>query len=496
VTLSSRQELVAQAGQSDAPLAVDFDNFTIDSYGGPQDVAGSATVNSGGAALHMVGNIWKKIDLNYDVTAKTVLEFDFKSCKDGEIHGIGFDTDLSISAGRTFQVDGAQTWGIQDFHDYAATPGFKHYQIPVGQYYFGPMTYLFFVNDHDVTNATSESVFRNVRISERDPGAPPDPRVEVVVGPKLAFGNAYLGSIHGYKFHDVNGNGVDDHEPRWEGVEITMTGRDGKDNAVGPITVQTDTNGEYAFTELMPGTYTVTETPPPGTVATTPTWFAVVVQSRQELVAKAGQSGIGLDIDLDDFTIGSYGGPQDVSGAVTIEDGGETLHTAGNVWKRIDLNYNVTADTVLEFDFQSTNLGEIHGIGLDTDLSISADKTFQLYGTQIWGIQDFHDYSPVQAGYQRYQIPVGQYYTGPMSHLFFVNDHDTIKPTAESSFHNVRIREGSVDDPRVEVVVQPKLIFGNRYSTDCGDSTDQVLENDPDFVTDYYMADIDGLLKG
>jgi hypothetical protein len=359
------------------------------------------------------------------------------------------------------------------------------------------MDHLVFVNDHDVTNARPESVFANVKISEWCVGDPPDPRLEVLVGPKLAFGNAYLGSIHGYKFEDCNGNGVDDCEPRWEGVEITMTGRDGKDNPVGPVTVQTDTHGEYAFTELMPGTYTVTETPPPGTVATTPESFTVVVQSRQELVAKPGQAGIGLDVNFSDFAIGSYGFLQDVGGIVTVEDGGKTLHMVGNNWKKIDLNYNVTSDTVLEFDFMSTKLGEIHAIGFDTDTTISAGKTFQLYGTQVWGVQDFHDYAPGQAGCKHYQIPVGQYYTGRMSHLFFANDLDTFKPTAESVFRNVRIREGSVVDPRVEVVVAPMLAFGNKCCSrpDSGESTDHVLENDPDFLSQYYIADIDSALN-
>ena len=96
-----------------------------------------------------------------------------------------------------------------------------------------------------------------------------DPRIEVVQAfPTLVFGNSFLGSIHGYKFEDLNGNGLDDADPRLPGVEITLTGTDGLGNAVN-ATATTDANGEYAFSDLLPGEYTVTETPPAGSVPTT-----------------------------------------------------------------------------------------------------------------------------------------------------------------------------------------------------------------------------------
>jgi hypothetical protein len=198
-------------------------------------------------------------------------------------------------------------------------------------------------------------------------------------------------------------------------------------------------------------------------VATTPISVAGNLKSRQELVVFPGQSGIGRSgIDFDQFAIGSYGGSQDAGGSATTENSGASLHLAGNTWKKIDLVYTVTPDTILEFDFRSSTQGEIHGIGLDTDEAISANRTFQLYGTQVWGIQDYKDYGSAAPGYKHYRIPVGQYYTGPMNNLFFVNDHDVGRPNAESYFHNVKLSESSTDDPRVEVVVGPLLAFGNR----------------------------------
>ncbi|MEZ6070513.1 MAG: hypothetical protein R3C10_09630 [Pirellulales bacterium] len=54
----------------------------------------------------------------------------------------------------------------------------------------------------------------------------------------------------------------------------------------------------------------------------------------------------------------------------------------GNGWKSVDFDYNVTGNTVLEFDFRSDQLGEVHGIGFDNDNSLSPDSTFKVYGTQ------------------------------------------------------------------------------------------------------------------
>jgi hypothetical protein len=65
----------------------------------------------------------------------------------------------------------------------------------------------------------------------------------------------------------------------------------------------------------------------------------------------------------------------------------------GNRWQQIPIDYTVTANTVLEFDFSSSAQADVHGIGFDKDLQLSALFTFQLYGTQNWGAQNFHNYT-------------------------------------------------------------------------------------------------------
>ncbi|MEM8678750.1 MAG: SdrD B-like domain-containing protein, partial [Planctomycetota bacterium] len=118
---------------------------------------------------------------------------------------------------------------------------------------------------------------------------------QAVIGPDqfetvntdLAIGNAFYAAIHGYKFLDANRDGMDDGEPRLPGVTITLTGMDGLGQPVNRVT-QTDVNGLYWFTDLLPGEYTVTETPPTGSIPTTDTFAEVTLESGEVEVAQLG----------------------------------------------------------------------------------------------------------------------------------------------------------------------------------------------------------------
>jgi hypothetical protein len=72
------------------------------------------------------------------------------------------------------------------------------------------------------------------------------------------------GSISGYKWNDEDGDGVKDPGENFlGGWRIILSGPESKE-------ATTDSNGRYSFTDLPPGTYTVSEEPKPGWVQTHP----------------------------------------------------------------------------------------------------------------------------------------------------------------------------------------------------------------------------------
>lgn len=144
--------------------------------------------------------------------------------------------------------------------------------------------------------------------------------------------------------------------------------------------------------------------------------------------------------ELKSLPILTYDSAQDANPAVTIL-GARSVTIDGNGWKMIDLtSVNITADTVLEFDFSSTYEGEIHGIGFDNDTVMSGDYTFQLYGiTADWSTShQLENYDSEAPNTKHYVVNVGAYYTGAFRYLFFVGDDDAA-PLGNGTFSNIRI---------------------------------------------------------
>ncbi|MCB9302455.1 MAG: T9SS type A sorting domain-containing protein [Lewinellaceae bacterium] len=154
-----------ESNDSTTCLEIDFNDFEVVSFGGPQD-AGYAQLMNGGTVLRIGNNAWKAIALKYEVTPNTMLELEFSSSRQGEIHGIGFDENNTISSNRTFRLYGNQNWGIGDFDNYPGGGVWKKYVIPVGEYYTGRFNHLFFVADHDRYPYNGNAYFRKVKIYE------------------------------------------------------------------------------------------------------------------------------------------------------------------------------------------------------------------------------------------------------------------------------------------------------------------------------------------
>jgi hypothetical protein len=115
-----------------------------------------------------------------------------------------------------------------------------------------------------------------------------DPTVAVAVAGdsgethEVVYGNVGLGAIQACKIYDRDGDGVADaDEPGVLGWQIELTGIDVTGAVVGPIVQVTGDAGCTVFSDLLPGTYTVTELIPAsgGWVATGDTSYTVTIVS-------------------------------------------------------------------------------------------------------------------------------------------------------------------------------------------------------------------------
>ncbi|MCX2763526.1 trypsin-like peptidase domain-containing protein [Aquimarina muelleri] len=177
---------------------LDFNDYQITSFSN-QDTAGNFSIVSGGAGISMQNNTWKYITLNYTVTSNTVIEFDFSSTSQGEIHGVGFENDNSLTSSRYFRVYGTQNYGVGNFDNYSGS-GTKKYTIPVGNFYTGAMNRLVFINDND-TGSGNTSVFSNVKIYEGSCGqsATSESLVAELESVSPILGNEEEGDLAGLK---------------------------------------------------------------------------------------------------------------------------------------------------------------------------------------------------------------------------------------------------------------------------------------------------------
>jgi len=143
---------------------LDFDNYTLLSYADQDN--GTATISSGGSEIYITGNSWKAISYPLTVTPATVISFDFKSTVQGEIHEIGFDTDLALDRDQALVVYGNQGYaGTLSNPTYNGSGNWQTFTVHLGAQFTGSFNYLLFTCDDDA-NATGNSYFRDIKIWE------------------------------------------------------------------------------------------------------------------------------------------------------------------------------------------------------------------------------------------------------------------------------------------------------------------------------------------
>ncbi len=149
-------------------------------------------------------------------------------------------------------------------------------------------------------------------------------------------------------------------------------------------------------------------------------------------------------LTMDESLFVNYTESQDGTGTLVVSPDGKTVTITGNDWMAYPLATTITPETVLEVTFASSALGEIHAIALeDQTETLRTARFFQFYGSQT----DTGNLPPTQKAFYTYQppnpasyiIPIGQYYTGAVTHIVFAMDHDVSGASGESIFSDIRV---------------------------------------------------------
>jgi hypothetical protein len=466
-------------------------NYTVASYDPNQDITGTFNTSADKQEVEIQGNTWKKLDIgNYDITKNTLLKFEYQSTGLGEIQGIGFDTNNNFTvledAQNLFQLAGTQNIGLSAFKNYSIGDGWKSYSINVGDYLSGTVNSLTLVNDDDVVNPLSNGVFRNIALYDS----------EVLVNIKGTTNN-YLISSYDPK-QDITGDlnvFADETEVEIQGntwkkvhignyniTEYTMLTFEYQSTGLGEIQgIGFDTNNSFITANDGPNLFQLAGTQKVGvsdfknyTIGSG--WKSYTINVGDYLSAgsfnyltlvndddvanplsNSGfrnialyESEVAVNINgiTSNYTPTSYDPNQDITGKFNTSADKQEVEIQGNTWKKLDIgNYDITEYTMLTFEYQSTKLGEIQGIGFDTNNSfITANdgpNLFQLAGTQNVGVSDFKNYT-IGSGWKSYTINVGDYLSGSFKYLTLANDHDVANPLSNSVFRNIAIYESEV----------------------------------------------------
>lgn len=215
-------------------------------------------------------------------------------------------------------------------------------------------------------------------------------------------------------------------------------------------------------------------------------------------------------VEAVDFSAGTFSqwGPDDNQIIhTTVAAAGKSVRISAQGHVAFPFDYVITENTVMEFDYRnahdafSSDRLTVHGIGLADGNQLLPERVFQLLGDRRdWGsILDANLYPRPITGsgrvseWQHFRIPVGQYYTGPVDRIVFVQHSRDAQGTElrdpDNSYRNVRIFEA---EPDVNLQLQwsfddnPDTIEGfeaTRVYTTPGDKTIRLQASEGDFTT-------------
>ena len=229
------------------------------------------------------------------------------------------------------------------------------------------------------------------------------------VATDIDFGNAEFGpsEIHGINWNDLNGDGIQDaNEPGLEGWTIYLDDNQNGELDAGELSTVTNSNGEYSFTDLAPGTYTIAEVLEPNWQQTYPVISSgSVLDESNDTIGTAIASPLIPGIAATFRDTGSIGDNSNVSSTSDV-DFIELQLDAGDV-VTIDIDARVlgsNVDSVLRlFDSTGTEVAvsdDAAAPGESSSLDSYIDFTATESDTYYVGVSSFanFDYDPFEEG--------------------------------------------------------------------------------------------------
>ena len=183
---------------------------------------------------------------------------------------------------------------------------------------------------------------------------------------------------------------------------------------------------------------TMTATPAWPTATATPPAPPEEIELPTEMSTIGDGCGDPLSFSPDEFrAVG--GGTKPSAGEMEVSFTGTTVRLSGNLWVAAPLHFTLTPSTTLELDFTGGVEGQLHGIALERSAGRPQNRRiFQLWGTGRTGVQEFAGHHPPGTT-RHYRIPVGKYFTGPVSSLVLINSDLSPGRPARSAFAEIRL---------------------------------------------------------
>ncbi|MGO4891701.1 hypothetical protein [Flavobacterium sp. W21_SRS_FM6] len=151
---------------------LDFSEGVITSFSN-QDVDNNYEITDAGTSLSLFGNTWKSVAINKTISPRTILEFEIKTNGAGEIAGIAFENDNTLTNSRLYKLSGSQQWS-NDLFQYSNIGEFETVRLPIGMLSLGEINRLVFIMDDDKpSEIQAQATFSNVRFYELDSSPAP-----------------------------------------------------------------------------------------------------------------------------------------------------------------------------------------------------------------------------------------------------------------------------------------------------------------------------------